>query len=381
MSRNIRYIFVILTAVFVTFIILISRFYLKVDTAIKKDGYEIDQSGIQNNMLTVFSDDNGLKGMKNSNNVIVIEAKWESIRQIAGNKFIVSLKDNKNIKYGVVDIMETVIIPVIYADIQYIDMDGYFVGKTENDSFVLMDTDGSAIIEKEWDKYFKKDTSSDLSSSGNHIQLESNEDVYRIRCIDNIMSLYYIKLNRRICGYKRQIEIRNNINNSINLKKIPGYYNEVIDTAITYVNNVFSNDVTQIKKMSFDDSYKKIQLDELGIRGAELRYVDTIWPFVEDENGTIRFSCNVSLMYSVPGTIQWDGSYINNYNTAVFRIRMERDQDGILKISDVITEDVDISKLDIPEECFDKDDQDDGDSSSIENSSSDDSQKQDVITG
>ena len=383
MSRNIRYIFVILTAVFVIFIVLISRFYLKVDTLLKKDGYETNMSGSQDIMLTVFSDDNGLKGMKTSNNAIVIEAKWESIRQISGNKFIVSVKDNNDIRYGVIDISETVVIPAIYAGIEYDDMDRYFVGKTENNCYVLMNDDGSAIIEKEWTSYLKKKPSERLFSVGNYIQVQSGDDVYRICDLNDRMTLYYIKLFRKICGYNRQIVI-NNINHSINIKEIPGYYNQVTDNAINYINALFSSDAMLMRKISFEDSFKEIQLDELGIRGGELRYVDSIWPFVEEENGVITFSCNISLMYTVPGTIQWDGSYTHIYNAAVFHIRMKKDQDGILKINEVRVENIDLSKLNIPEECFDADKQDEGQDDGTDityNVTSDvNDDKQDVMT-
>ena len=353
MSKNIKLIFVILTVILIAFIILIFRFYFSVNIAPKKDDSEFSIVNELNDDFYSFKNDKGLYGVKDSQGHIIIQAQWEKIIQLNNDRFIVSKLDSGKIRYGIIDVNENVMVPFIYSKI-FSQMDEYLVGKVDNgdspEGYVLFDMNGDTIIEEEWDSCLKKYDDKSISTSENYIQLQKGNNVYRIHDInDGRMQMFYIKLQKSIFGKKIKIEINDN-NPVVNINSAHVMYNELADNTIKYITALFENNAEDIKDLYIDDDYKNIVLEDMAFRGSVLRYISDISPSITEENGVVKYMCNVVLMYTSPGSISLDATVTTVDNAASVNIIMTKNSNGNLRIECVEAEKKDISEINVPDD-------------------------------
>ncbi len=353
MSKNIKIIFVILTVILIAFIILIFRFYFSVNIASKKDDSEISIVNELNDDFYSFKNDKGLYGVKDSQGHIIIQAKWKKIIQLKNDRFIVSKPDSEKNRFGIIDLNENVIVPFIYSSIAS-QMDEYLIGKVDNgkkpEGYVLFDMHGDTIIEEEWDSCLKKINDKSLSTSENYIQLQKGYNVYRIQNVNGRgMQMFYIKLQKSISGEKIIIEINDN-KPAVSLNSAHIMYNELTDNTVKYISALFENNAEDIKGLYIHDDYKNILLEDMAFRGSELRYISDISPSITEENGAVKYMCNVVLMYTSPESISWDGTVTPVNKAASVNIIMTKNSNGNLRIESVQAENKDISELDIPED-------------------------------
>ena len=353
MSKNIKIIFVILTVILIAFIILIFRFYFSVNIASKKDDSEISIVNELNDDFYSFKNDKGLYGVKDSQGHIIIQAKWKKIIQLKNDRFIVSKPDSEKNRFGIIDLNENVIVPFIYSSIAS-QMDEYLIGKVDNgkkpEGYVLFDMHGDTIIEEEWDSCLKKINDKSLSTSENYIQLQKGYNVYRIQNVNGRgMQMFYIKLQKSISGEKIIIEINDN-KPAVSLNSAHIMYNELTDNTVKYISALFENNAEDIKGLYIHDDYKNILLEDMAFRGSELRYISDISPSITEENGAVKYMCNVVLMYTSPESISWDGTVTLVNKAASVNIIMTKNSNGNLRIESVQAENKDISELDIPED-------------------------------
>jgi len=353
LSKNIKIIFVILTVILIAFIILIFRFYFSVNIASKKDDSEFSIANELNDDFYSFKNDNGLYGVKDSQGHIVIQAQWKKIIQLNNDRFIVSKTASGKVRCGIIDLNENVMVPFIYSKI-FSQMDEYLVGKVDNgdnpEGYVLFDMNGDTIIEEEWDSCLKKFDDKSISTSENYIQVQKGNNVYRIHNIDDRgMQMFYIKLQKSIFGKKIKIEINDN-NPVVNLNSAHVMYNELADNTIKYISALFENNAENIKDLYVYDDYKNILLEDMAFRGSELGYISDIKPSITEENGIVKYMCNVILRYTSPESISWDGTVTPVNNAASVNIIMTKNANGNLRIERVEAEKKDISELNVPDD-------------------------------
>lgn len=355
MSKNIRIVFVLLTVVLVFFLYMIIRFYNNVETAARKNDSGFSSEAGNTSGLVMFKDESSLKGLKNGNGQIIIPARWSRITSASSGKYIVSKTDGVISREGVIDLSENIIIPVIYKKIVYDRYDLYYICTTEDGGYVLTDENGMALIEKEWDGYQKKIEGKSLTEEGNYIELQYGDDSLRFCSKGDKLSVLNINLVRDLCGFRKQITIRN-AGPSLRFNDVFDNYSTVVDNSIGYINAMFSSDIAQRKKLTIESEYRDLSADEVDFKGGDLRYISTIQPFITHFNGQYSYSCNVSLMYAVPESMNFDGSYSKAYKAVSLNLQMKREQDGAIRISSVKANKMDISELEIPDECFDPED-------------------------
>jgi len=355
LSKNIRIVFILLTVVLAFFLVMIFRFYNNVETAARKNDSGIGTESGNTSGMIVFRDESGLKGLKNGNGQIIIPARWSRLTSASSGKFIVSLTDGKTSREGVIDSSENIVIPVIYKKIVYDKYDSYYICTTEDSRYVLTDENGNALIKKEWDRYQKKIENKTLSEDGNYIELQYKNDLFRFCSQGDRLSVLNINLVRDLCGFQKQITIRGT-GPDLRFNDIFDNYSTVVDNSIDYINAMFRSDITLRKKLTIESEYRDLSADEVDFKGGDLRYIDSVQPFIACINGQFSYSCNVSLMYAVPDSINFDGTYSKVYKAVSLNIQMKREQDGVIRISSVKANKIDIAELEIPDECFDPED-------------------------
>ncbi len=358
MSKNIRIIFVILIVVFVFFVTMIFRFYFNVNTTHLKDEPQTNTVKFLQSGLYSFKNEKGFYGVKDNQGRIKIDAVWRDVDSIGKDKFIVSKYESDAIRYGIIDINENIIVPFIYSSIEN-KSNEYLLGKVDNGKdnggYIILDTDGNILIDEEWDECFKKYENKLISSSGNYIQTEKNGNIYRIRNIDSSkMKMYFLELQKNIFDQKLQVRI-NNLGSILKIGNTHTVYNEIVDNMIEYITALFENDSAVLKNLSYDGEYRKLQLENLNMRGGSLEFTGKVTPSVSlSKDSKIEYTCSVAIIYSYPESIEWDGTYTNSTNAVYLEIQMKKNQDGILKISKVQAEETEIMSLDIPDEYIEK---------------------------
>lgn len=354
MSRNIRIVSAVLVLVLIVFLSMIFRYYFNVNTTHLKDEPETNTIKILHEGLYSFKNEKGFYGVKDNQGRIKIEAVWRDIDSISAEKFIVSRYDDQKIRYGIIDINENTVVPFIYSSI--VNKNGeYLVGEIDNGNeepgYIILDTDGEVLIDEEWDKCFKKYENQTINSVENYMQLEKNDDIYKVRITGNGgMKMYYLELNKKIQDQKLDLKI-NNLGTILNIGNTHTTYNEIIDNAVSYVSALFENDASVMKELSYDSDYRKLQIENMDFRGARLLYTSRVAPSVSrGSNGMIEYACEVKILYVSPEEIEWDGTYVHSENAAVIEIAMKKNQNGLLKIEKVSAEKTDIDSLGVPDE-------------------------------
>lgn len=348
MTQNIRIVSVVLTLILIFFSIMIYRFYFSVDTALKKDEPETNTVNVFTGNLYSFRE-NGYYGVKESSGRIIIEAVWNEIRQLGYERFIVSRYTNNGIRYGIIDISANIVVPFIYTEISSSGSD-FMIGITEDGGYVLFDSYGDIIIDEEWDTFSKKYETKPLDFSGNYIQLSKNGSIYRIRRAgENSFRMYNLILKKEILGKYCDVVI-SNYDNILSISTTYKVYNEITDDMLLYIEALFEGDSSIIKELSWNEDYRDLQFESKDFRGSELVYEGKIAPQVSENNGKIEYKCSAGLMYTSPGSIEWDGTYSNHENYINIEVLFKKKQDGTLGIYKAYVEKSDADGVGMPGE-------------------------------
>ncbi|MBQ9982779.1 MAG: hypothetical protein IJP18_09460 [Oscillospiraceae bacterium] len=354
MSRNIRIISVVLVLVLIFFLSMIFRYYLNVNTTHIKDEPETNTAKILHEGLYSFKNEKGFYGVKDGQGRIKIDAVWRDIDSISAEKFIVSRYDEQKIRYGIIDINENIVVPFIYSSIVN-KSDEYLVGKVdngkENRGYIILSIDGDVLVDEEWDRCFKKYENRTIRSGENYVQLEKDGNIYKA-CITSSgdMKMYYLELDKKINDQEITVKI-NNLGTILTMDNTHSTYNEIVDNAIAYISALFESDAAKMKELSYDTDYRRLQLEKMNLYGAHLVYTSRIMPSVQRGNdGNVEYRCEVKIMYISPENIEWDGTYKNSEHAACFEVIMKKNQDGMLKISSVEAENIDIETISVPDE-------------------------------
>ena len=145
---------------------------------------------------SIYDPDTGMRGVMHKSGTIVIEPKYKSLSYLSDGIFKYSYDDFN--KQGMVYVDGTELTKDDYKDINPIDMPGFFKARAQDDTYELLDSQGSVCVQgfdylydngcyiqdSEGYAYFvgeKKDTSLKIKSSGtylgNHLLLVNNDKV------------------------------------------------------------------------------------------------------------------------------------------------------------------------------------------------------------
>ncbi len=355
MSKNIRIIFFVLLLVFIFFTVLIVRYNSSDEkTFIINDDEGLKATGFLGNDYYSYKNENNLFGVRDAEGKKLTDALWKDIKSIDDDRFIVL--DPYSGKYGIVDINENIIVPLIYKKFISYD-DRYIVGITEkNDGKhgnVLFDTKGNILIEEEWDACTETGFDNKNKITDGFLQLKKNKDYCRIKFDDDqSFRMYYIEMNRELLGRNIKITARPS-GNVLSLRNTYSVYYEIVDRSTSFVTAVFNGDASGIKNLISDEKYGENVQSYNSFRGAELKYLGDIHPLVTSgADGRKSYSCRMNVLISVPGDIKDDGSYMYSDDAFEFTVLLEPDSEGKMKITGFSQKDIDVSQLKLPKDFY-----------------------------
>ena len=115
----------------------------------------------------VFIGDDGTKGYANSKGEVILKPKWNSIKPIIGDRFIVSKSGSQYM--GIINCDEKVISPFIYRKFEK-SSDKLLIGYTvENGKFFLLNSNGNRYANEEWDTIKYTDDSNFTVTQGKSV--------------------------------------------------------------------------------------------------------------------------------------------------------------------------------------------------------------------
>ncbi len=250
-------------------------------------------------MSWMIYNENGLYGIKNSDDEIIMDAKWDYMYSIGKGKYIVGESSHGVMSYGAVDEKGSIAIPVVYSKINVLNSE-ILSAETFEDKFAVYSTNLQLFCNEEFSQV--------LENNDGTYDFAAKSVTYTASAVKNEILIEKLQVNCSIHTIGKLIEI---------VPPNPITYNKAIEY-ISLVNE--SGDY--IEALFYGDSdfkYKEELLDDsvlLGENTNSQKYfyqVDNISPeIIVDESGT-QYKCVVSFAYDVPvADIENAEEFINN---------------------------------------------------------------------
>ena len=194
----------------------------------------------------VFIGDDGTKGYANSKGEVILKPKWNSIKPIIGDRFIVSKSGSQYM--GIINYDEKVISPFIYRKFEK-SSDKLLIGYTvENGKFFLLNSNGNRYANEEWDTIKYTDDSNFTVTQG--------KSVYSCGIENNKLIVNNITLSKNVLDK----EISINFVPNATLPQIPFItYEKITDTSIDFVTAMLNNDKVKLKELCTSKFYNKLK--------------------------------------------------------------------------------------------------------------------------
>lgn len=260
MSKHLKILTSVLFIVIIILAVCITRFYFDVskDTGKNTDNvvtYSRKEQSV--NGLYIIESENGLFGVADENNKIILEPCWKSIEIENENFFIVSSDFfGDEILYGCVDSEGNAEIPFIYSGFEKFGTDNmtFYVGRiTGENSCIVYDSNFNSCFGRVWDSY---------SIDENRIKLYWNENAYTYFAGDDGISLKNAVIKNKAMNKKYSIIINSRVLLSKldyrNLEKISDCISAYLNYSFTqnhsYMDKYISSEIHQDYRRFFSDN-------------------------------------------------------------------------------------------------------------------------------
>ncbi len=175
--------------------IIMSVVLIKVYIDINKKDTENDNSAkniitqMEKNIdeYTIFEDENGLLGVSDKTERVIIEPYWDDIYILSENRFIVGREFDNDKKMGIIDNDSNILVPFTFKTFKSFSSEfiGGFTGN--NNDFFLFDKKGEILADNIWTGYKYSDGMMYLNDSG---------DEYRCKFVDGVFQYVYVNFCR-----------------------------------------------------------------------------------------------------------------------------------------------------------------------------------------
>ncbi len=247
---------------------------------------------------TIYSE-NGLYGIKNSDNEIIMDAKWDYLYSLGKGKYIVGESSHGVMSYGAVDEKGSIAIPVVYSKINVLNSE-ILSAETFENKFAVYDTSLNILCNEEFSQILK-------NTDGTY-DFAAKSVTYTARVQKSGILIEKLQINCSIHTTNKLIEL-------------------VLPEPVTYAHaleyiNLVNESGDYIEALFYGDNdfkYKDELMDDSVLLGENLdseKYFyqfDNVTPEITvDESGT-QYKCTVSFTYDVPvADAENTEEYINN---------------------------------------------------------------------
>lgn len=293
MNKHTRLLVSLLFAVIIILAVGITRFYIDVskDTAISSKTAEIvrvldsDTSGNR-----IFEDGNGLFGIVDKSNHVIVEPQWLSLSFTEGEKCIASKHIGGKVLTGCIDYEGNAVVPLIYKSMTAHSFDGFqfYAAETDADgSCIVYDADFNPCFMRSWDS---------CTINGDSLILESGDCSFTYKYGGSGFTCTYASINGQACGK----EFNLNISSRILLSKLNSFMLEKIALGISgYLEFALSGDqsflsgITEPKNYS---SFTKLFPEDEKILSVSVNKIPNIYIYSEKPDSASRQNYSVSII-------------------------------------------------------------------------------------
>ncbi|MGN0614373.1 MAG: hypothetical protein ACI4JB_10810 [Porcipelethomonas sp.] len=218
---------------------------------------------------TIFRSEDGMAGVKDSDDRYIIEPRWQNIYFLNSGRFAVSQKENGKVVMGIIDSDENFITPFIFERLVSIGKDyiaGYF---SDEEGFALLDTSGDMISDKIWKSFVFDDKSGVIS-------LTSDTGKYSYLHDGNMLICTSVSFSDRAGGCEVNFSCTDEqVIENIGENKVYS----IFDTVCAYFQYIISHNVSDISDITDERFFSSISTNDLfkncsinGIENLKLAY-------------------------------------------------------------------------------------------------------------
>lgn len=219
---------------------------------------------------SVFRSTNNLYGVIDDEDRIIVEPDWNTIEFITKDRIIVSTMVNKEIRYGIIDSHDNIIMPFVYTRFEHIS-DSVIVGYLNGTgNMVLFNMDGDVLIDEEWKDYTFK----------NNLIYLSNSKYTLIGDIENKkLDVIKMKINRPMLGENLEVIVSGE---KYKLNSDYDVYSEMTDTVIGNMEAAFVYESESEESKTYQSYGQMKDYNMVSVSDAKI-YVSN------DENGISHY--------------------------------------------------------------------------------------------
>ncbi len=346
MNKHLKIFVSVLFIVIIILAICITRFYFDVS---KDTGKNTSTAVIYSKKeqcsedMCIFESENGLLGVADENNNIILEPQWNSIEIENENFFIVSSDSfgSENL-YGCVDSEGNTRIPFIYSGFEKFGTENmtFYVGKiAEENSCIVYDNSFNSCFGRVWDSYSIED---------NKIKLYWGENAYTYFVGDDGISLKSTVIKNKAMNKKYSIIM----NSRVLLSKLD-YKNleKISDCISAYLNYSFTGNSSFINNYILPDrqqNYRKFFSGNSDVISKKLKAIKDVSIYQEKlEGGKQCVTASVKITAGI-SYIQ-DGENIDLTNDYLAFVKFDEKEFGTVNMISASFSDDEIKPENYPE--------------------------------
>lgn len=282
------FIFFLLTLMLIMSVVLI-KVYIDVNKNNSKKNNSAQNiiTKIDNNIdeYKIYENEEGLLGITNKEDRVIVEPLWEDIYILSKNRFIVSKMFNNVKKTGIIDYDSNVIVPFIFESFKSFSND--FIGgfNGNNNNFFLFDKNGNLLVDKMWTGY---------KYSDKIMFLNDGIDEYRGKFIDDKFQFIYISLNRKANNIPFNISIAESEKiNKIGIDNI----NRISDITEGYLTYLISENENDISDLTAEQYFSSLSSNDF-FENCSINTISDFMMDISEEKSKITFNVKILVNYN-----------------------------------------------------------------------------------
>ncbi|MDE6020282.1 MAG: WG repeat-containing protein [Ruminococcus sp.] len=184
MNKHSRIIMIFLFIVIIALVTAIVVFHInagKEAAVISKNDSDINASDVQY-AASMFRDQNGLWGLKDSGGTIILDPEWNELIQINSDYFKAKLITRSGALYGVIDRNGDIIVPFVYSKIERLSEFVYSAKIRDSEEYLFYGRDFRLLLPYSANSYTADDSNLYITKDNDKFTYKQGEGLDLIKC-------------------------------------------------------------------------------------------------------------------------------------------------------------------------------------------------------
>ncbi len=314
-AKHIKIFLLLMFIVLIALIAALVNFYMDVNKNSSTENPDIIVKLNENGYgYKIFKNDDGMLGVADKDETIIIQPQWTEIYFLNSNRFIVS-KDINGTKFGIIDRDENVVVPFAFRKFKSLDnniLQGY---PYSEEGCILFDTSGNILSNDLWSACSKNNNLIELSKDncGCTAEFEDGKLVFK-----KVSAFNYIN------GIKFEFESFDSI--LVNNLKISDYIN-ISDIVSSYFESMLSDDLNSLINITDSEYYTNIASVN-PLKFCQLNKIKSCTIELDNNSNIPEYIIDINVNFDY---INGDDSVYNKYAEFILRIIKNESGSFILK--------------------------------------------------